>query len=139
MTSTHDRALTAAMPASNGHAPLGACTMRLTPEESAFLDLCLSELTTRERDVVRALCLGGGNEALADRLCVALPTLRTHLMRINQKLGSTGKDDIVRYVASRLLDAHRSGTLASGRADRPGGRSAVIEAKGAQGGRADHR
>lgn len=136
MSATQERALSAATPAPNGHAGAYTCAMRLTPEETAFLERSLPELTARERDVVRALCLGGGNEALADRLCVALPTLRTHLMRINQKLGSSGKDDIVRYVAARLLDAHRSGAL---RAERAAGVGAIVEAKRAANGHTGHR
>jgi len=88
-----------------------ACALRLSEEEHAYLARRLHTLTSREREVVRALCEGGPNEALADRLCVALPTLRTHLMRINQKLGSESKDDIVRFVAARLLDAYRRGEL----------------------------
>jgi len=100
----------------------GDCALRLTDAERAWLDRGLGALTAREREVVRALCLGGPNEVLADRLCVALPTLRTHLMRINQKLGSESKDDIVRFVAARLLEAYRRGELPprDGRGDQAG-------------------
>lgn len=89
----------------------GSCALALTDAEEAILDRRLDALTAREREVVRALCAGGPNETLADRLCVALPTLRTHLMRINQKLGSESKDDIVRLVAACLLEAYRRGEL----------------------------
>lgn len=110
----------------------GACALRLTSEEDAWLDRALPALTAREREVVRALCTGGANEALADRLCVALPTLRTHLMRINQKIGSESKDDIVRFVAARLLDAYRQGELPAWDGRAPA-RLGVVEAKGAHG------
>ncbi|MFG0274344.1 MAG: helix-turn-helix transcriptional regulator [Phycisphaerales bacterium] len=114
------------MPGRNGAAgaqhPV-SCALTLTPDEEAVLERRLDALTAREREVVRALCAGGPNEALADRLCVALPTLRTHLMRVNQKLGSESKDDIVRLVAACLLDAYRRGELPprNGRATGPSG------------------
>ncbi len=86
-----------------------AWTLALTPAEQRFLVEDLAELTDRERQVVFALCEGGQNQAVADRLFIALPTLRTHMMRINQKLGARSKGDVVRYIASRLLDRYRSG------------------------------
>ena len=82
-------------------------TLELNPREREFLNRCLTGLTAREREVVFAICSGGTNEELADRLCIALPTVRTHLMRLNQKLGTTSKGDVVRLVASRLLDGYR--------------------------------
>lgn len=107
-----------------------ACALRLSEEEHAYLARRLHTLTTREREVVRALCEGGPNEALADRLCVALPTLRTHLMRINQKLGSESKDDIIRFVAARLLDAYRRGELPMPEGPRAGaGVGSMVEGK----------
>lgn len=89
--------------------PLSSWALSLTDAERRFLHDDLSELTDRERQVVFALCEGGQNQAVAERLYIALPTLRTHLMRINQKLGARSKGDVVRFVASRLLDRYRSG------------------------------
>ena len=83
----------------------------LRMEERKQLAKKLERLTPREREVAYAVFLGGDNEALANRLCIAMPTLRTHLMRINQKLGTTSKSDIVHYVAMSLLDAYRNGTI----------------------------
>jgi len=83
----------------------------LRVEERKHLAKRLDRLTPREREVAYSVFLGGDNEALASRLCVAMPTLRTHLMRINQKLGTTSKSDIVQYVALSLLDAYRNGTI----------------------------
>ncbi|MGD9693419.1 MAG: helix-turn-helix transcriptional regulator [Phycisphaerales bacterium] len=81
----------------------------LTDAERRFLEADLAHLTEREREVVFALCDGGSNEAIAERLYVALPTLRTHLMRIHQKLGVRSKADVVRVVTGRVLAAYRSG------------------------------
>lgn len=89
-------------------------SLQLMAHEVVFLRMELKELTDRERDVAFAVCTGGSNERMAERLCIALPTLRTHLMRLNQKLGTVRKGDIVRMLASRLLDAYRAGELAAG-------------------------
>lgn len=86
----------------------------LRVEERKHLAIRLDRLTPREREVAHAVFLGGDNETLASRLCIAMPTLRTHLMRINQKLGTTSKSDIVQFVALALLDGYRNGTIAAG-------------------------
>lgn len=96
-------------PDSRGAAALGA--IRLTPSERLFLDSALVDMTQRERDVIYALCAGGTNEVMAHRLGIALPTLRTHLMRLNQKLRTGSKSDVVRHVASLLLEGYRTGTI----------------------------
>lgn len=89
-------------------------SLKLTYAERVHLSEELGPLTGREREVVLAICEGGRNEAIAERLYIALPTLRTHLMRIYQKLGARNKSDVVRFVLSRLLDAYRDGRLGSG-------------------------
>ncbi len=83
--------------------------LALNDAERDMLAPDLAHLTARERQVVFAICEGGSNEALAERLFVALPTLRTHLMRIHQKLGVRSKADVVRLVSGRLLAAYRAG------------------------------
>lgn len=88
-----------------------AFTLHVRPHEREFLRDRLDGLTKREREVVFALCDGGTNEGMAERLFIALPTLRTHLMRLNQKLGTTSKGDVIRYVAGLLLDGYRSSSL----------------------------
>jgi ATP/maltotriose-dependent transcriptional regulator MalT len=89
--------------------------LSLLPFEEHYLEAALSNLTLREREVVLAICSGGTNDAVASRLCIALPTLRTHLMRLNQKLGTTSKGDVVRHAATILIDGYRRGELAPGR------------------------
>ncbi|MBL0926869.1 MAG: helix-turn-helix transcriptional regulator [Phycisphaerales bacterium] len=91
-------------------------TLELLPAERSYLVHAFSSLTSRERDVVFAICEGGSNHSIAERLAIALPTLRTHLMRLNQKLGTTGKGDVVRFAASQLLDGYRSRALQPGKA-----------------------
>lgn len=86
-------------------------SLSLQNQEKRFLGVRLAELTHREREIVFEVCAGGTNSAIADRLCVALPTLRTHLMRLNQKLGTTSKSDVVRFVANELLQGYRYGEI----------------------------
>lgn len=69
-------------------------------------------LTQREHEVLIALIEGGSNEQIALDLGIALPTLRTHLARISQKLGATGRADLLRCGAGLLLDGYRRGALA---------------------------
>lgn len=93
----------------------GECwSLRLTPDERRTLSEELDALTDREREVALAICDGGSNEVVAERLYIALPTLRTHLMRINQKLGTRSKGDVVRLMVGRLLDGYRAGRIAHG-------------------------
>jgi DNA-binding CsgD family transcriptional regulator len=93
-------------------------SLRLLEAECRRLECDLDGLTDREREVVFAICSGGPNEAVAERLYIALPTLRTHLMRINQKLGTRSKADVVRFVVGRLLEAYRvTGPLPTERSD----------------------
>lgn len=89
-------------------------TLKLTYAEKLYLSEELAPLTGREREVVFAICEGGRNEAIAERLYIALPTLRTHLMRVYQKLGARSKSDVVRFLLSRVLEAYRDGRLRGG-------------------------
>ncbi|MEM8834382.1 MAG: helix-turn-helix transcriptional regulator [Planctomycetota bacterium] len=87
--------------------------VELTRDERRYLADTLAPLSPREVDVVLAVCVGGSNDEIADRLFIALATLRTHLMRINQKLGTTSKSDIVRLVTTSLLEGYRTGRLSA--------------------------
>lgn len=118
LTRPRQKAVKKADPAANSgasgaraRASDGSASLQLLAHEVVYLRQQLQELTDREREVAFAVCTGGSNERMAERLCIALPTLRTHLMRLNQKLGTARKGDIVRMMASRLLDAYRSGAL----------------------------
>ena len=91
-----------------GDTPPEACALSFTESELRYLDAHLADLTPREREVTVAVCEGGDHEVVAARLCIAVPTLRTHLMRIHQKLGAENKADIVRFVSARLLEAYRT-------------------------------
>lgn len=86
--------------------------LRLTRPESEYLERHLGALTDREREVVLTVCAEGTNEEAASRLKVTLATLRTHLMKVNQKLGTSSKTDVVRFAAAQVLRGYRAGEIA---------------------------
>ena len=47
----------------------------------------LAALTEREREILASAAAGLGNKEIADRLCVSLDTVKTHLHHIYRKLG----------------------------------------------------
>ncbi len=69
-------------------------------------------LSTREREVVKLLAQGFGNQQIAARLCVSVKTVETYRARIGDKLGLHTRREITRYalatgllsVADALLD-----------------------------------
>lgn len=92
----------------------GAGRLRLSLEEEAYLRRFLGGLTDREREVVVTVCAEGTNEGAAKKLEVTLATLRTHLMKVNQKLGTSSKTDVVRFAADRVIRGYRDGDLGRG-------------------------
>ncbi len=103
-----------------------ACTLELNAVEREMLGAHLTPLTEREREVVYAVCAGGQNPVIAERLYIALPTLRTHLMRINQKLGVRSKSETIRFVLARLLEAYRTRRTTESDSTRNGGSTGEI-------------
>ena len=83
----------------------------VSPAERRFLDRKLDGITARELDVLIALCGGGTNDIIASELSIAPATLRSHIVRLSQKLDVAGKSDLVRTVVGVLLDGYRTGAL----------------------------
>jgi DNA-binding NarL/FixJ family response regulator len=57
----------------------------------------LSELTTRERQVVQLLAEGKGNKDVAVAMRVSVKTVESHRSNINRKLSIRSTSDLVRY------------------------------------------
>jgi DNA-binding NarL/FixJ family response regulator len=55
----------------------------------------LTLLTEREREILAYAAAGRGNKEIADRLCLSLDTVKTHLHHIYQKLGVTGRVEAI--------------------------------------------
>jgi two-component system response regulator NreC len=56
-----------------------------------------SELTRRERDVLRLIALGHTNAEIAERLHYSLRTIETVRTSLNQKLAARSRAELVRY------------------------------------------
>lgn len=54
-------------------------------------------LSPREREIAEAFASGEGYQAIADRLCIAPSTVRTHLTTIYRKLGVSSKLDLHKH------------------------------------------
>jgi DNA-binding NarL/FixJ family response regulator len=55
----------------------------------------LDALTEREREVLLLVAQGLSNPELAERLCVSMPTAKTHVSRILAKLGARDRTQLV--------------------------------------------
>jgi len=52
-------------------------------------------LTEREQEILACAAAGKGNKEIADRMCVSLDTVKTHLHHTYRKLGVTGRVEAV--------------------------------------------
>lgn len=59
-------------------------------------------LTARERDIVRSVARGATNTEVAEELYVTVSTVKTHLARVQEKLGARNRVEIAAW-------AHRTG------------------------------
>jgi DNA-binding CsgD family transcriptional regulator len=66
-------------------------------------------LTPQEQEVLRWLCRGLGNRAIAYTLHICLPTLRTHLRSIYAKLNCCDRVDVILH----LVHTNRSPKIVS--------------------------
>jgi two-component system response regulator NreC len=63
----------------------------------------LSELSERELEVLRLIALGHTNGEIAEQLYLSVRTVETHRARIQQKLGSSTRAELVRYALDHDL------------------------------------
>lgn len=63
-------------------------------------------LTEREKEILACAAAGKGNKEIADRMCVSLDTVKTHLHHTYRKLGVTGRvEAILIYLDATMRDA----------------------------------
>lgn len=62
-----------------------------------------TELTERERDVLRLIALGHTNAEMAERLYLSLRTVETHRANIHRKLGTESRVDLVQHALEHGL------------------------------------
>lgn len=61
------------------------------------------DLTERERQVLRLIVLGHTNAEIAEQLYLSIRTVESHRAHIQQKLGLSGRSELVRYALDRGL------------------------------------
>ncbi|MCW3006166.1 MAG: response regulator transcription factor [Solirubrobacterales bacterium] len=69
--------------------------LRRAPATSTGLRPVWSTLTSREWQVVDLLCEGAATAEIADRLCLSVETVRTHLKHALNKLGAHTRDEAI--------------------------------------------
>jgi DNA-binding CsgD family transcriptional regulator len=62
-----------------------------------------TELTKREKEVLALLALGYTNKQVAEELVLSVRTVESHRARIQQKLGISGRAELVRYASGSDL------------------------------------
>jgi two-component system response regulator NreC len=61
------------------------------------------ELTPRETEVLRRIARGHTNPEIAEQLSLSVRTVETHRTHIQQKLGTSGRPELVRYALAHDL------------------------------------
>lgn len=62
-----------------------------------------NELSEREQEVLRYLAMGYSNQEIADKLFLSIKTVETYKARVKEKLGLSGRADLVRYAIRKGL------------------------------------
>jgi DNA-binding CsgD family transcriptional regulator len=80
------------------------CRLRQASQGAADMDVlsCIERagrekgLTPRQREIASAILLGNSDRTIADQLCISLPTVRTHIQAIYQKIGVSSRTRLTR-------------------------------------------
>lgn len=62
-----------------------------------------STLSVREKEIVRLIVQGMTNQEIAERLLLSLNTIKTHRLRVYQKLGLNSRSELVSYAMQQGL------------------------------------
>lgn len=85
----------------------------------------LTQLSNRERDVVRCLAQGMSNREIAQQLRISPYTVKNYMFKIFDRLGVSSRVELLFYVMSRAASSDISSLLRS-----PSERNAVMQASG---------
>lgn len=67
-----------------------------------FLEVFLMEpLTNREKEVALLVAQGLSNREIADKLCISIKTVESHLTRIYEKLGIRSRTRLVKLTIQK--------------------------------------
>lgn len=72
-------------------------------EASQVEDPVKEALSQREKEVLQLLAMGYTNQQIADKLFLSIKTVETYKTRVKDKLGLTGRADLVRYAVKTGL------------------------------------
>jgi LuxR family maltose regulon positive regulatory protein len=67
---------------------------------------CRELLTEREKEVLQELAVGRTNMQIAEKLCVSLATVKTHINNIYSKLGVNNRVAAVNAIKAGRWDGH---------------------------------
>ena len=73
------------------------------PAQPAYTDPKLDELTDREREVLIEIAQGLSNQEIADKLFIGLPTVKTHVAHICQKINARDRVQAVVFAYENHL------------------------------------
>ncbi|NMM96333.1 Two-component response regulator [Bifidobacterium sp. DSM 109960] len=73
------------------------------PAQPAYTDPKLDELTDREREVLIEIAQGLSNQEIADKLFIGLPTVKTHVAHILQKINARDRVQAVVFAYENHL------------------------------------
>ena len=62
------------------------------------------ELTPRQAEIIRHLLLGKSDKQIAKELTISVPTVRTHLGRLFQKLGLSDRVELILHIFACLRE-----------------------------------
>lgn len=76
------------------------------PEQTAYppTDNSISELTKREKDVLRLIASGKSNRSIAEELFITEKTVKTHVSHVLSKLGMSDRTQAAIYALKHGLD-----------------------------------
>ncbi len=77
------------------------------------------QLSSRELEIAKAFSSGENYNQIADRLCIAPSTVRTHLSTVYRKLGVTSKLDLHKYFENSAQISESSGNQQILHTDKP--------------------
>jgi DNA-binding NarL/FixJ family response regulator len=66
-------------------------------------DVGATPLTRREREIALALADGLSNKEIAQRFCISLPTVKSHVHCILRKLGVGGRDEVLPRLRQNVI------------------------------------
>ena len=103
---------------------MGSCAGLCDAERFLRLELDkpasqIEQLSAREREIAEAFSSGESYQQIAERLCIAPSTVRTHLTAVYRKLGVSSKLELHKRLETEIHQSEARGNLAPPLPDKP--------------------